>query len=389
MDEDSDDADELGLRPSSATRAIELGNSTHTRIKPVGGFSKGKISSRTRNNIKDLVSGATSSKARSLDDGDDLPPVPVVVRAEPATATRSKRTILSEHHEPVRSSRDIISSQKQTSEEALDSREGSNDAKSRPSAAGLTLLPSPAPSTSTSKPVPSSPATIRSAASRRRTQRELATSGDVPSDINESDKATNRAWDSQSTTELTVTTANKTSPIFMPTPASTPERPNVPRTHSVKAVITLLDTVLRNLASPVASISGGRAPEPSNSQYRTWLSKQSCLSSNHEIAERDVRSTFDRTIRDGEGNCLLLIGERGIGKTAIVERSLSTLQTVYGKDSMLVVRLSGLIQRDDKSALKELARQLCSSVCIDDEENGENAVSFVSRIGKRSYQTYC
>jgi predicted ATP-binding protein involved in virulence len=87
---------------------------------------------------------------------------------------------------------------------------------------------------------------------------------------------------------------------------------------------------------------------------------------------------MDRTIREGEGNCLLLVGERGIGKTAIVDRSIKVMSEVYGEDGFIAIRLSGLVQKDDKAALKEVARQLCSSAYIDESENGEGGASFVS-----------
>lgn len=75
---------------------------------------------------------------------------------------------------------------------------------------------------------------------------------------------------------------------------------------------------------------------------------------------------------------MLVIGERGIGKSAIIERSLKTLENVYGKEAFLTVKLSGLVQRDDKAAVREIARQLCSSSYFEEVEEGSSFVSFSS-----------
>lgn len=167
-------------------------------------------------------------------------------------------------------------------------------------------------------------------------------------------------------------------------PADIRERPASPavpllpeRLHSREEVVRVLHEVLERLSGPTHTLPSADPPEPSDPAFRTWLDQLPCLSEGHIAAERDVRNMLNRTIREGEGNCLLLVGERGIGKTAVIDRSLEVLGKAYGKDGFLVVRLSGLVQRDDKSALKEVARQLCSSAFVE-EADTDGTSSFVS-----------
>lgn len=69
------------------------------------------------------------------------------------------------------------------------------------------------------------------------------------------------------------------------------------------------------------------------------------LSPAHAAAGKDVGDTSDRTMRYGECDCMLLIRESGISKSAIVERSLKALEGVYGTDAFSTGNLSGIVQR--------------------------------------------
>lgn len=188
------------------------------------------------------------------------------------------------------------------------------------------------------------------------------------------------------TTELIIPASVQQHPALPPTPEATPDRSSMvsaapcQRDFPRSSVVHLLKRVLLQLSSVTASIVPMPRPEQNLPAYRGWLASQLCMSPGHAVAEKDVRATLDRTIREGEGNCLMLIGERGVGKSAIVQRSTKLLESVYGPDGFLVVNLSGLVQRDDKAALKEIARQMCSSAYIDDEDTAENGTSFVSRL---------
>jgi len=67
-----------------------------------------------------------------------------------------------------------------------------------------------------------------------------------------------------------------------------------------------------------------------------------------------------KTIETGESNSTLLIGNRGCGKTMIVNKLIENLNKEFNNDkqTFLTVRLNGLIQSDDRLALKEMIYQL-------------------------------
>ena len=76
---------------------------------------------------------------------------------------------------------------------------------------------------------------------------------------------------------------------------------------------------------------------------------------------------MEQTVAAGEGNSILLIGPRGSGKTAVVEKAISELKADYEKE-FLVVRLSGFIQTDEKTAVKEIWRQLGTGMEVDENK---------------------
>lgn len=67
-----------------------------------------------------------------------------------------------------------------------------------------------------------------------------------------------------------------------------------------------------------------------------------------------------RTVEKGESNSLLVLGPHGVGKTALVRRALSlaAAQVSGWMENVVVVQLNGLLQIDDRIALKEITRQL-------------------------------
>lgn len=75
----------------------------------------------------------------------------------------------------------------------------------------------------------------------------------------------------------------------------------------------------------------------------------------------EVHSMFERTIRDNEGHSALIIGPRSSGKSAIVERALKALDSTYPGE-FITIRLNANMHADDKTALREVARQLDLSV---------------------------
>ncbi|ORY10354.1 origin recognition complex subunit 4 C-terminus-domain-containing protein [Clohesyomyces aquaticus] len=82
---------------------------------------------------------------------------------------------------------------------------------------------------------------------------------------------------------------------------------------------------------------------------------------------KTVHQTVENTITAGEGNSMLVIGARGSGKTALVNKVLSEISKDNSQDYH-VVRLNGFIHTDDKIALREIWRQLGKE--MDVEEDG-------------------
>ncbi|KAK9808720.1 hypothetical protein WJX72_002488 [[Myrmecia] bisecta] len=67
----------------------------------------------------------------------------------------------------------------------------------------------------------------------------------------------------------------------------------------------------------------------------------------------------------GANNSFLLIGPRGTGKTLVIQRALSDLHKRFNTDpaspQVGFVRLTGLAHTEDRSAFREIARQLCET----------------------------
>jgi origin recognition complex subunit 4 len=80
-----------------------------------------------------------------------------------------------------------------------------------------------------------------------------------------------------------------------------------------------------------------------------------------------VYQLVENTITAGEGNSMLVIGARGSGKTALVDKVLSEVAK-DNREDFHVVRLNGFIHTDDKITLREIWRQLGKE--MDVEEDG-------------------
>ncbi|OAQ35720.1 origin recognition complex, subunit 4 [Linnemannia elongata AG-77] len=107
---------------------------------------------------------------------------------------------------------------------------------------------------------------------------------------------------------------------------------------------------------------------------------------------KKVLGLMRRTIETGESNSCLILGPRGTGKTMLVRQALKDLERQFGisyqdeydeeEDDMdvdvvrkdfMVVHLNGLVQTDDRMALKEIMRQLSRE---GESELGESNTSF-------------
>ncbi|XP_070546346.1 origin recognition complex subunit 4-like isoform X1 [Ptychodera flava] len=66
-----------------------------------------------------------------------------------------------------------------------------------------------------------------------------------------------------------------------------------------------------------------------------------------------------RCVSMGESNSALVIGPRGSGKTMLLQSVLDEVKSdKIAKENLLQVNLNGLLQTDDRIALKEITRQL-------------------------------
>jgi origin recognition complex subunit 4 len=81
----------------------------------------------------------------------------------------------------------------------------------------------------------------------------------------------------------------------------------------------------------------------------------------------NVHHLLEQTVTAGEGNSMLVVGARGSGKTTLVENALDDLRAAHSGE-FHVVRLNGLLQTDDKQALREIWRQLGVEMELDENE---------------------
>lgn len=89
---------------------------------------------------------------------------------------------------------------------------------------------------------------------------------------------------------------------------------------------------------------------------------------------RDLYDLVKQTVEKGESNSLLLLGPRGVGKSLLLRKVLADV----GRDESfvkngLIVNLSGLLQTDDKLALKEITKQLQLENVVGDKVFGSFA----------------
>jgi origin recognition complex subunit 4 len=97
-------------------------------------------------------------------------------------------------------------------------------------------------------------------------------------------------------------------------------------------------------------------------------------------ALEDLTNILRRSIYQGENNSALVIGSRGSGKSHLINASLVQIRNELHKEScssdVIIIRLSGCAQSDDKSALLEITRQLKLENCFNGKVFGSFADSF-------------
>ncbi|KAF9196677.1 origin recognition complex subunit 4, partial [Haplosporangium sp. Z 27] len=126
-----------------------------------------------------------------------------------------------------------------------------------------------------------------------------------------------------------------------------------------------------------------------------------------EEQHRKVADLMRRSIEMGESNSCLILGPRGTGKTMIVRQALQDIEEQFRtkiqenqmevdgdeeQKDFMVIQLNGLVQTDDRMALKEIMRQLSREG--EEEMDGSNdALELLekrvkSRFSHRQYYTF-
>ncbi|KAG2367351.1 origin recognition complex subunit 4 C-terminus-domain-containing protein [Suillus spraguei] len=77
------------------------------------------------------------------------------------------------------------------------------------------------------------------------------------------------------------------------------------------------------------------------------------LGPTNTVASQQLKDLLMGTVTRGEGNSCFVLGPRGSGKTATVDRAIASLS-----QTPIVIRLSGHTELNDRLALREIARQL-------------------------------
>lgn len=99
-----------------------------------------------------------------------------------------------------------------------------------------------------------------------------------------------------------------------------------------------------------------------------------------ESEERQLYKVLESTVKYREGKSVLLVGPRAVGKTTMINNCLLELQQKYD-GQFLVIRISGLFEHDDKSAVREIARQLDLMADNDEDDLEDGDDEYVHRAG--------
>ncbi|XP_072235618.1 origin recognition complex subunit 4 [Leuresthes tenuis] len=93
-----------------------------------------------------------------------------------------------------------------------------------------------------------------------------------------------------------------------------------------------------------------------------------------EAQHKHLVELLKRTAIHGESNSVLIVGPRGAGKTALLRCVLrELLEEKDAQKNLLQVHLNGLLQTDDRIALKEITRQLQLENVVGDKVFGSFA----------------
>ncbi|XP_017378651.1 origin recognition complex subunit 4 isoform X2 [Cebus imitator] len=132
------------------------------------------------------------------------------------------------------------------------------------------------------------------------------------------------------------------------------------------------------------------------SQVQRILRERFCHQSPHsnlfgaQVQYKHLSELLKRTAIHGESNSVLIIGPRGSGKTMLINHALKELMEIEEmSENVLQVHLNGLLQINDKIALKEITRQLNLENVVGDKVFGSFAenLSFLLEALKKGDRT--
>ncbi|XP_039100499.1 origin recognition complex subunit 4 isoform X5 [Hyaena hyaena] len=130
------------------------------------------------------------------------------------------------------------------------------------------------------------------------------------------------------------------------------------------------------------------------SQVQRVLRERFCHQSPHsnlfgvQVQYKHLIELLKRTAIHGESNSVLIIGPRGSGKTMLINHALKELMEIEEvSENVLQVHLNGLLQINDKIALKEITRQLNLENVVGDKVFGSFAenLSFLLEALKKEF----
>nr|XP_014435294.1 origin recognition complex subunit 4 isoform X3 [Pelodiscus sinensis] len=112
-----------------------------------------------------------------------------------------------------------------------------------------------------------------------------------------------------------------------------------------------------------------------------------------ELQYKHLLELLKRTTIHGESNSALIIGPRGSGKTMLLNHVLKELMEIKEvRENLLQVHLNGLLQTNDKIALKEITRQLQMENVVGDKVFGsfaENLSFLLEALKKGDRENSC
>ncbi|XP_038960401.1 origin recognition complex subunit 4 isoform X6 [Rattus norvegicus] len=135
------------------------------------------------------------------------------------------------------------------------------------------------------------------------------------------------------------------------------------------------------------------------SQVQRILRERFCHHTPHsnlfgvQVQYKHLIELLKRTAIYGESNSLLIVGPRGSGKTTLLNHALKELMQIGDmSENVLQVHLNGLLQTNDKIALKEITRQLNLENVVGDKVFGsfaENLSFLLEALQKGNRTSSC